>query len=37
MTTDNYIVTLSWMNDLGLSLVEKTVYAIIYGFSQDGV
>lgn len=24
------------MNELGLSLVEKTVYAIIYGFSQDG-
>lgn len=37
MTNDNYIVILSWMNDLGLSLVEKTVYAIIYGFSQDGV
>ena len=36
MTKDNYIVILSWMNNLGLSLVEKTVYAIIYGFSQDG-
>ena len=36
MKKDNYIVILAWMNDLGLSLVEKTVYAIIYGFSQDG-
>lgn len=36
MTKDNYIVILAWMNDLGLSLVEKFVYAIIYGFSQDG-
>lgn len=36
MKKDNYIVILAWMNDLGLSLVEKTVFAIIYGFSQDG-
>jgi len=36
MKKDNYIVILAWMNELGLSLVEKTVYAIIYGFSQDG-
>lgn len=37
MNTENtYIVILGWMKDLGLSLVERTVYAIIYGFTQDG-
>ena len=36
MKKESYIVILAWMNDLGLSLVEKTVFAVIYGFSQDG-
>ena len=37
MNSENtYIVILGWMKDLGLSLVERTVYAIIYGFTQDG-
>lgn len=36
MKKDNFIVILAWMNGLGLSLVEKTVYAVVYGFSQDG-
>lgn len=37
METDStYIVILGWMRHLDLSLVERTVYAIIYGFSQDG-
>ena len=31
----NYITILAWMGKMGLSLVEKTVYAVIYGFSQD--
>ena len=35
MKNTNYITILAWMGNLGLSLVEKTVFAIIYGFSQD--
>lgn len=31
-----YIVILGWMRELNISLVERTVYAVIYGFSQDG-
>ena len=31
-----YVTILGWMRYLDLSLVERTVYAIIYGFSQDG-
>lgn len=37
MRNDNFYVTHGWMiNDLGLSGIELDVYAIIYGFSQDG-
>lgn len=36
MKETTYITILGWMRNLGLSLVERTVYAIIYGFSQDG-
>lgn len=35
MRNANYITTLSWMRNLKVNLVEKTVFAIIYGFSQD--
>lgn len=35
MKSTNYITILAWMRGLGLSLVEKTIFAIIYGFSQD--
>jgi len=31
-----YVTILGWMRYLNLSLVERTVYAIIFGFSQDG-
>ena len=31
-----YIVIQDWMLDLPLSLVETTIYALVYGFSQDG-
>lgn len=34
--TKGYIVIQDWMLDLPLSLVETAIYAIIYGFSQDG-
>ena len=36
MKEATYITILGWMRELPLSLVERTVYAIIYGFSQDG-
>ena len=36
MKEATYITILGWMRYLNLSLVERTVYAIIYGFSQDG-
>lgn len=37
MNNDNFIVILGWMiNDLKLSGNELLVYALIYGFSQDG-
>ena len=36
MTNKGYIVIQDWMIDLPLSLAETTIYAIIYGFSQDG-
>lgn len=32
---DNYTVIPGWTKRLGLSLVEKVVYCVIYGFSQD--
>lgn len=35
MKSTNYITILAWMGNLKLSLVEKTIFAIIYGFSQD--
>ena len=34
---DNFIITMGWMlTDLHLSGIELQIYAIIYGFSQDG-
>lgn len=37
MQNDNYVVIQGWMlNELGLSGNELMVYALIYGFSQDG-
>lgn len=36
MKDATYITILGWMREIDLSLVERTVYAIIYGFSQDG-
>ena len=36
MESRGYIVIQDWMLDLPLSLVETTIYAMIYGFSQDG-
>lgn len=37
MQNDNYITIFGWMtNDLGLSGNELNVFALIYGFSQDG-
>lgn len=36
MENRGYIVIQDWMLDLPLSLVETTIYAIVYGFSQDG-
>lgn len=37
MGTNNYIVILDWMvSELGLRGNELLVYALIYGFSQDG-
>lgn len=38
MKSDNYINIQGWMvNSLGLSGNELVIYAILYGFSQDGV
>ena len=34
-TRDTYTVIPGWTKRLGLSLVEKVVYSVIYGFSQD--
>lgn len=36
MESKGYIVIQDWMLDLPLNLVETTLYAIVYGFSQDG-
>ena len=37
MKNDNYITILGWMvNELQLSGNELVLYALIYGFSQDG-
>jgi DNA-binding MarR family transcriptional regulator len=37
MQNDNYIVVFGWMcNELGLSGTELLVFALIYGFTQDG-
>ena len=36
MEKKGYIIIQDWMLDLPLSLVETAVYAVIYGFSQDG-
>ena len=36
LNTKNYIVIADWMLDLNLNARELLVYAIIYGFSQDG-
>lgn len=38
MRSDNYIVIQGWMcNELGLKGNELLIFALIYGFSQDGV
>ncbi len=38
MKNDNFIVIMGWMiNELHLSGNELLIYAIIYGFSQDGI
>ena len=35
---NTYFIVFSWMqNQLGLKGTERDVFAIIYGFSQDGV
>lgn len=34
-TRDNYTVIPGWTKRLGLTLTEKVVYCVIYGFSQD--
>lgn len=36
MEGKGYYTVQSWMLDLPLSLVETVIYAVIYGFSQDG-
>ena len=36
MENKGYTLIQDWMLDLPLSLVETTLYAIVYGFSQDG-
>lgn len=36
MENKGYYTVQSWMLDLPLSLVETVIYAVIYGFSQDG-
>lgn len=38
MKSDNFVVVQGWMcNELGLKSNELLVFALIYGFSQDGV
>lgn len=38
MKNENYIAVFGWMvNELGLKDKELFVYALIYGFSQDGI
>ena len=38
MRSDNYIVIQGWMcNELGLKGNELLIFALIYGFSQDGI
>lgn len=36
MKNNSYVTILGWMNDLDLKSNELLIYAIIYGFSQDG-
>jgi hypothetical protein len=36
MENKGYMLIQDWMLDLPLTLVETAVYAVIYGFSQDG-
>lgn len=36
MENKGYTLIQDWMLDLPLSLVETTIYAVVYGFSQDG-
>jgi hypothetical protein len=36
MEKKGYILIQDWMLDLPLSLAETVIYAVIYGFSQDG-
>ena len=36
MDKKGYILIQDWMLDLPLSLAETVIYAVIYGFSQDG-
>lgn len=36
MENRGYTLIQDWMLDLPLSLVETTIYAVVYGFSQDG-
>lgn len=36
MESRGYTLIQDWMLDLPLSLVETTIYAVVYGFSQDG-
>lgn len=33
---NSYTVILDWMHDLALTAVELLIFAVIYGFSQDG-
>lgn len=37
MNDTAYVVILEWMLELNLSIVERTIYAIIYGFSQKNM
>lgn len=36
MECKTYTITQDWMLDLGLDIYETTIYAVIFGFSQDG-
>ena len=37
MKADHFINIQGWMLDLGLTLAERTVYALIHGITFDGV